>query len=173
MSAPDVQADAAAPNRVEFRGNESRWEALFYLGFGGVIVTYLVSKGGWTAIIGSAIFGSLFLLVAFGKAFGELDRSIYLAFDEEGLAAPHLFARKVPWSAIRTFSFDAGMESGTSLLVDVIEPTLFGPKVTNPWKASRVGRSGFRLSLDRVACRDEEIELAFRRFAPQVRKVQS
>jgi hypothetical protein len=74
---------------IEFLGNESRWEALFYIGFGGCVAYYFASFGGATAIIGCVAFGVLFLLLAGAKAFGELDHSVYLSFDEEGLLAPH------------------------------------------------------------------------------------
>ncbi len=170
MSVFDVQAETKASNRVEFRGNESRWEALFYLGLGGAIVAYFVSKGGWTAIIGGGIFGFLFLLLAFGKAFGELNRSVHLAFDEEGLTAPQVFARKVPWSAIQSYSFDPNLEV-QAVLVDVVEPVRFEPKVTDPLKNWLVTWYGFSLPLGGIACSYEDIEDAFRRFAPQVRKI--
>ncbi|WID97213.1 hypothetical protein QO058_02735 [Bosea vestrisii] len=45
MSVFDVQAETNAPNRIEFRGNESRGAALFYVCFGGFLVALLVSKG--------------------------------------------------------------------------------------------------------------------------------
>lgn len=170
MSVFDVQAETKAPTRIEFRGNESRWEALFYLGFGGMAVAYLVSKGGWAAIIAGGIVGFLFLLLAFGKAFGELDRSIHLVFDAEGITAPHAFVRKVPWDAVQSYSFDPNWDA-KAVLVHLTEPAHFEPKVTDPLNGGAVTWYGFRLSLDKVACSYEEIEDAFRCLAPQVRKV--
>ncbi|WP_129155235.1 hypothetical protein [Bosea sp. Tri-44] len=170
MSVFDVQAETNAPNRIEFHGNESRWEALFYLGFGGFLVALLVSKGGWTAIIGGTIFGSLFLLLAFGKAFGDLDHSVHLAFDEEGLTAPYAFAKKVPWDAVQSYSFDTAGDA-PAVLIHLVEPARFEPKVSNPLKTWLVTWYGCNLPLQGVACSYEAIEDAFRRFAPQVRKV--
>ncbi|AZO76977.1 MULTISPECIES: hypothetical protein [unclassified Bosea (in: a-proteobacteria)] len=170
MSAVDAPAETNAPTRIEFRGNESRWGALFYLGVGGAIVAYFVSKGGWTAIVGVGVFGSLFLLLAFGKAFGELDRSVHLAFDEEGVMIPQAFAKKVPWDAVKSYSFDTPGDA-PAVLLHLVEPARFEPRVTNPLKTWLVTWYGCNLPLHGVACSYEEIENAFRRFAPQVRKV--
>ncbi len=166
----DVQTESKASNRIEFRGNESRREAWLYLGLAGAAVAYFASKDRGTAVIGGGIFGFWFLLLAFGKAFGELDRSVHLAFDEEGLTVPRVFARKVPWSAIQSYSFDPNLEVH-AVLVDVVEPVRFEPKVTDPLKTWLVTWRGFSLPLNEVACSDAEIEDAFRRFAPQVRKI--
>ncbi|MDZ4369444.1 MAG: hypothetical protein U0987_20860 [Afipia sp.] len=171
MSVFDVQAETKAPTRIEFRGNESRGEAFFYLGFGGFLVTLFVSKGGWTAIIGGTIFGSLFLLLAFGKAFGELDRSVYLAFDAEGLSVPTLFGQTLPWSAITGFAFETGTEGGFYLYVEVTEPRSYGPKSRLSLITWPVFSHGFRLGLDSIACNEKAVEAAFRRFAPGARKV--
>ncbi|KFC67248.1 hypothetical protein FG93_03983 [Bosea sp. LC85] len=171
MGSFDLPTNTEAPVSIEFRGNESRWEALFYVGFGGWIVYELASKGGWTAVIGVALFGSLFLLLAVGKALGEPDRSVHLAFDEEGLWVPNVFARKVPWPAVQTYFIDPDRENGIVLLVGLTEPALYEPKVTEPLKTWPVTWSGLRLPLHDVACREEEIEAAFRRFAPKVRRI--
>lgn len=171
MSPLDALAEREAPTRIEFRGNESRWGALFYLGVGAVIIAYFVSKGGWTAIVGVGIFGSLFLLLAFGKAFGELDRSVYLAFDAEGLSVPTLFGQTLPWSAITGFAFETGTEGGFYLYVEVTEPRSYGPKSWLSLITWPVFSQGFRLGLDTIACNEKAVEAAFRRFAPGARKV--
>lgn len=169
----DLPAETNAPNRIEFRGNERRWEALFYLGACGLVLAYLIPMGGSTALLGGVFFGSLLLLVAFGKAFGELDRSVHLAFDEEGLTAPHIFARKLPWIAVQSYSF-VDRDNGWALNVGLAEPKLYEPHKLNftnflrPWPLTR---SGFRLPLVGVAGSEKEIEAAFWRFAPQVRKL--
>lgn len=173
MNVFDVQAESETPTRIEFRGNESRWEALFYLGACGLVLAYLIPMGGSSAILGGVFFGSLLLLVAFGKAFGEVDRSVHLAFDEEGLTVPHIFARKLPWIAVQSYSF-VDRDNGWALNVGLAESKLYEPHKLNftsflkPWPLTS---SGFRLPLDGVAGDEKDIELAFRRFAPQVRKV--
>lgn len=166
-----MQTSAEAPASIKFRGNESRWEALFYVGLGGLIIHHLLSRDSSTAVVGSVLFGSLFLILAFGKALGEPDRSVHLAFDVEGLEVPNVFARKVPWTAVQTYSIDPDRENGLVLLVGLAEPALYEPKVTDPLKTWPVTWSGFRLPLHNVACGEEEIEAAFRRFAPQVRRI--
>ena len=170
MSAFDARAKSGTPSRIEFRGDDSRWSALFYLGVGGAIVAYFVSKGGWTAVVGAGIFGSLFLLLAFGKAFGELDRSVHLAFDEEGLLVPPLFERKLPWSAITGFALKYGNEGDLQLYVEVSEPKSYGSKSGLSLITWPVFSHGFRFRLPPTACSEEVVEAAFRHFAPQVRK---
>jgi hypothetical protein len=168
MSVFDVQRETIAPTRIEFRGDESRRDALFHLGVGGLALAYSISMGGLEAIFGG-FFGALFLLFAFGQAFRELDRSIHLVLDEEGITAPSVFVRKVPWDAVQSYSFDPNCDV-KAVLVHLPEPSRFEPKVTDPLAEWPVTWYGFRLSLDGVACSYEEIEAAFRRFAPQVRK---
>lgn len=170
MSVFDVQGESETPTRIEFRGDDSRWDALFHLGVGGAIVAHFVSKGGWTAIVGVGIFGSLFLLLAFGKAFGELDRSVHLAFDEEGLLVPPLFERKLPWSAITSFALKYGNEGGLELYVELIEPKSYGSRSRLSLITWPVFSHGFRFRLPPTACSEEVVESAFRHFAPQVRK---
>ncbi|MCP4560227.1 MAG: hypothetical protein GY873_15460 [Bosea sp.] len=169
MSVFDVQAESETPTRIEFRGNESRWDALFHLGVGGWALAYSIPMGGLEAIVGG-FFGALFLLFAFGQAFRDLDRSIHLVLDAEGITAPSVFVRKVPWDAVQSYSFDPNWDV-KAVLVHLPEPSRFEPKVTDPLAGWPVTWYGFRLSLDGVACSYEEIEAAFRRFAPQIRKV--
>ncbi|GAU84417.1 hypothetical protein [Bosea sp. BIWAKO-01] len=169
-----MQTIDEAPASIEFRANESRWEALVYVGFGGWIVYDMASKGGWTAVVGVALFGSLFLLLAFGKAVGEPDRSVHLAFDEEGLLVPRVFGRRLPWTAVHSYALETGSENGSTLRVYVTEPELYGPKPTGLWETwltSSSALTGIRMSISRLACDEKDIEVAFQRFAPQVRRI--
>lgn len=179
MSTVDVQAETNAPNRIEFRGNGRRFEMAFYFGAAGAIVANFINlmnrigTGGWAPIAGG-LFISLFVLFALRKAFRDLDRSVHLAFDEEGLTVPDILIRKVPWAAVQSYSFDPGRHKGLVLSVGLIEPKLYRPHILDftrfrrPWPFPR---SGVRLSLAGVAGGEREIDAAFRRFAPQVRKV--
>lgn len=169
MSVFDVQAESKTSNRVEFRGNESRWEALFYLGFGGGGIYYFASIGGWAGIVGSAVVGLLAILLSFGKAFGEPDRSIHLAFDDEGLSAPHIFEKKLPWVAVDGYSFEGRWsEDRGALFVSVIEPATYKPKPKDPMETWPVTTTGFRPQLCGIAGSHDDIEAAFRQFAPQI-----
>lgn len=172
MSTVDVQAGTNALNRIEFRGNERRLEMFFYLSAAGAIVSAfikLIFTGGSAPIIG--LFIASLVLFALGRASRDLDRSVHLAFDEEGLTVPHVFTRKVPWAAVQSYSFGPGRNNGLVLSIGLNEPKSYGP--TLDFASFRMRwpftRSGVRLSLDGVAGDEKEIDAAFRRFAPQVR----
>lgn len=176
MSVFDVQAETIAPTRIEFRGNERYWETTFYVGAAGAIVTTFINfirTGGSAPIVGGLLIAPL-VLFALGRASRDLDRSVHLAFDEEGLMVPHVLTRAVPWTAVQSYSFVPGRKRGLVLSIGLIEPKLYGPHILNvsgfrmPWPFTR---SGVRLSLDGVAGNEKEIDAAFWRFAPQVRKV--
>ncbi|SEG79792.1 hypothetical protein [Bosea lathyri] len=163
--------DAQAPTSIEFRGNESRWEALFYAGFGVAIIWWAASKGGWTGIVGGIGFGVFFALLTFGKAMAEPDRSVRLAFDADGLLAPNVFARKLPWAAIEGFAFCPGSEIDDFLFVKVREPKLYEPIPKKPLEFWPVTQTGFRLAIAPLGCAPDDIEAAFRRFAPGIPKI--
>lgn len=176
MSAVDVPAETNAPNRIEFRGNGRRWEMGFYLCAAGAIVTTFINfirTGGSAPIVGGLLIAPL-VLFALGRASRDLDRSVHLAFDEEGLTVPDILTRKVPWTAVQSYSFDPGRNKELVLSVGLIEPKLYRPHILDftrfrrPWPFPR---SGVRLSLAGVAGGEKEIDAAFRRFAPQVRNV--
>lgn len=175
MSTVDVQAETNAPNRIEFRGNERRWEMLFYLSAAGAIVSAfikLIHTGGSAPIVVLVIAPPV--LFALGRACRDFDYSVHLAFDDEGLTVPDILTRKVPWAAVQSYSFDPGRDKGLVLSVGLIEPKLYRPHILDftrfrrPWPFPR---SGVRLSLAGVAGGEKEIDAAFRRFAPQVRKI--
>lgn len=174
MSTVDAKAETNAPNRIEFRGNERRWETGFYLCAAGAIVSAfikLIYTGGSGPIVGLLI--AAFVLFGLGRACRDFDRSVHLAFDEEGLTVPDILTRKVPWPAVQSYSFDPGRNKELVLSVDLIEPNLYRPHILDftrfrsPWPFPR---SGVRLSLAGVAGGEKEIDAAFQRFAPQIRK---
>jgi len=170
MSVFDVQAETKTSNRIEFRGNESRWEALFYLAFGTAIVWYIArAYAGWATIFSCIFFGTVFLLLALYKAFGKLDRSVYLSFDDAGLAMPHAFRQPIPWSAVNRYAFKCSDESA-DLLVWIETPRLYEPLTHNPLATWAATRWGARLPLHSISGDVDAIEAAFRRFAPQIAK---
>lgn len=164
----DMHENARDSDRIEFRGNESRLESVFYIGFGGFIVYHVLSLGGWTAIVGGVFFGALFLLLAAVKVFSEPDRQVYLAFDVEGLLAPHVVSRKLPWSAIKGYSLFPGTESEGSLFVKVDEIRAFEPISKNPLELWPISPGGFRVQLHKLDCGPDDIDAAFQRFAPSI-----
>jgi hypothetical protein len=166
-----MPGNAEAPASIEFRGNESRWGALFYVVLGGVLVCWLLSRGDETGVVGSIFIGPLFLLLAISKAVNEPDRSVHLALDEEGLLAPHIFERKLPWSAVQSYSLDLISDDGCALIVSVSELMRYEPKQTDPLATWPVTPSGFRLHLGGVAFTEKDVDAAFRRFAPHVRRL--
>jgi hypothetical protein len=160
---------------VEFRGNERRWETLCYLFAASAIVTGFIkfmSTGGSHWIVGGMFITPL-VFFALGRASRDFDRSIHLAFDEEGLTIPRVFTRKVPWTAVQSYSFAPDSNNGLVLSIGLIEPKLYGPQIlmaSNFRMSWPYARSGVRVSLDGVAGGEKEIDATFRRFAPQVRK---
>lgn len=156
--------------RIEFRGNESRGEALFYLGFGTAIVWFIAtSYDGLGAIVSCFVFGGVFLILAFHKAFGDLDGSVHLSFDEAGLTMPHAFRRPIPWSAISRYDFEENDER-SNLRVWIDNPRLYEPLTHNPLATWVATWRGARVPLNLISGDVEAIEAAFRRFAPHLRR---
>jgi hypothetical protein len=166
-----MHGNAELSASIEFRGNDSRWHAAVDVGLGACIVYAVASAGGWTGIVGGVFVGGLFLLSAFGKAFGELDRTVHLAFDADGLSAPHILERKVPWTAIQAYSVNYGAASEGSMFVQVVEPKLYGARITGPLETWPVTPTGFNLVIHGLDCDDADIEAAFRRFSPGIPRI--
>ncbi|POR54337.1 hypothetical protein CYD53_103441 [Bosea psychrotolerans] len=169
-----LASDTQACSSIAFRSNESRWGALIYAGLGGWLVYEAASEGGWKGIIAGIGSGAFFALTILGKVMAGPDRSAHLTFDTEGLAAPEVFARKLPWSAISSYSFDSGgPESSPALYIKVANPELFEPKprgLLQNWLARRNALTGLRVALGRLDCDYDDIDAAFRRFAPSTLK---
>lgn len=155
---------------VEFRGNESRWEAVFYLGCGAAIIWLIAtSYDGWRALLACSVFGAVFLILAYHKAFGDLDRSVHLAFDEAGLAVPHAFRRPIPWHAISRYDFEEN-EERSNLRVWIDTPRLYDPLTDEPLETWGATWWGARISLHPITADVGAIEAAFRRFAPHLHR---
>lgn len=155
---------------VEFRGNESRGEAVFYFGCGTAIVWLIAtSYDGWRALVSCLVFGAVFLVLACHKAFGDLDRSVHLAFDEAGLAVPHAFRRTIPWSAISRYDFEEN-EERSNLRVWIDTPRLYEPLMDDPLVTWPATYWGARIPLHPISGDVDAIEAAFRRFAPHLRR---
>lgn len=139
--------------------------AFFVLG--AVAIGYFVSNGG--LMVGFC--GCLLIWAAYRRAIKIPERRVDLAFDGEGLSVPTIFDQKLPWSAVKRFAFEMWSEAGLMLYVEIAEPKSYGPRSRLSLPTWPGFPHGFRLSLDTIACSKDEVEAAFRRFAPQVRKL--
>jgi hypothetical protein len=164
-----MHGNSDLPAGLEFRGNESRRGALADTGLGAGIVLLTALEGSWTALVCGALFGGSFLLSAFGQTFGELDRSVHLAFDEVGLTMPRAFHQRIPWSAITRYSFEQD-DAQFDLLVHIDNPRLYEPRTEAPLATWAATWFGARLPLDWTSGDVDAIEAAFRRFAPHLRR---
>jgi len=167
MSTVDVQADTETSAIIEFERSATDWLLVAFFALGAVAIGYFISNGG--LMVGFC--GCLLFWAAYRRAIKVPERKIGLAFDCEGLLVPTVFNQKLPWSAIAGFGFETESESGRMLCVEVVELKSYGPKSKLSLLAWPGFPDGFYLSLDSVTCSETEIEAAFRRFAPQVRKI--
>ena len=101
---------------------------------------------------------------------GQSDRSPQLVFDSEGLTAPGLFGRKLPWAAITDFEVVDARE-GPALILTVPDANPFEPSRASSDNviAGLVGSHSFRLEIAALEGDGADVEAAFRRFAPHLR----
>jgi hypothetical protein len=122
--------------------------------------------------IGLAVVALLFIW-SVTKEFekGQSDRSPQLVFDSEGLTAPGLFGRKLPWAAITGFEVVEPSE-GTALILTVPDANRFEPSRASSDNdiAVLVGSDRFRLEIGALDGTRADVEAAFQRFAPHLRK---
>ncbi|QEL23518.1 hypothetical protein FQV39_13715 [Bosea sp. F3-2] len=167
-----MQTNSDLSASLEFRGTDSRWAAIIYIALAGAAIHGAFAEGKAMTMGAVMLVGAALLLAALIKAIEEPDRSVRLAFDEEGLLLPHIFEQRIPWPEIPSYSVDNPEDS--NLYVSIVGPDRFGIKSKGQyggWDNFTKALTRFHVSLDYVDCTYDDIDAAFRRFAPAARRI--